>query len=108
MKLRYELEQDPLAVGLTKPAMKLGVPFAPFYLSILGCLFGWMFYQALSGNTGILSTVGFLVLWGVVYLAMLWATFNDPFGLSISWANFLHFRKHATHSFWSNTDSYAP
>jgi type IV secretory pathway VirB3-like protein len=108
MQNNYELESDHLAISLTRPPTKLGVPLVPFFMSILGCVFGWMVYQALSGSTGIASMVVFIALWLALYAAMVYATFNDPFGLNIAWINFQFFRKHTTHAFWGHTDSYAP
>ena len=108
MQNRYELESDPIATGLTRPPTKFGVPLVPFYMSILGCLFGWMLYQALSGTANVGSILVFIILWALIYSAMAFMTFNDPFGLTIAWLNFMHFRKHPTHAFWGNTDSYAP
>jgi len=103
-----ELEIDHLAIGLTKPAMRMGVPMIPFFMSILLCFFGWMFYQAASGSTSLLTMIVFALLWCVVYFAMLYLTFHDPFGLKIVWINLLYFRKHQTHVFWGHTDSYKP
>lgn len=104
----YELEVTDLAVGLTKPPTKFGVPLVPFYLSIIVCFFAWMFYQTLSGSTNIFSLFAFIFLWALIYTVMAYVTFKDPFGLSIAWLNLTAFRKHSTHAFWGNTDTYAP
>lgn len=103
-----EIEVDQLAIGLTKPVTKLGIPMTALYLSILLCLMGWMVYQVVAADTGLASIVIFFALWLLGYASLFYATFNDPFGLMISWLNFSHFRKHRSHSFWSNTDTFAP
>ncbi|MBV9575246.1 MAG: VirB3 family type IV secretion system protein [Gammaproteobacteria bacterium] len=108
MENDYVLEETLLAVGLTKPPTKLGVPLVSFYLSIIVCFFTWMAYQTFSGSTSMLSLIVFIICWVVVYSVMAYMTFRDPFGLSIAWVNFVSFRKHTTHAFWGNTDSFAP
>lgn len=103
----YQREIDLLAVGLTKPSTKLGVPFAPFFMSILIAMFGWMLFQSLTHITGIGVVLCFVSLWVVMYLAMFFLTSRDVFGLKITWINLIYFRPHATRAIWGNTDSYA-
>lgn len=104
----YQIEMDDLAIGLTKPATKLGVPFIPFFMSIMVCFFGWMFYQALTGGSDIKSTLVCIVAWLAIYAAMLLITSKDIFGLVIHWVNFQYFRPHSTRKTWGNTDAYQP
>jgi type IV secretory pathway VirB3-like protein len=108
MKSEYQIEVDELAISLTKPAMKLGVPFFPFYLNMMTCFFGWMMYQAITGSTNIMSTVMFIVIWLVIHIMMFIITSQDGFGLTIFWVNTTHFKQHRNHTFWGNTDSYKP
>lgn len=108
MEKNYVIEIDELAVGLTKPATKLGIPLVPFFLSIMICFIGWMFYQSATGNTSILSAFVFLIIWIASYLGMLFITSKDLFGLVIYWVNFQYFRQLPSRSSWGNTDSYQP
>jgi type IV secretory pathway VirB3-like protein len=107
MTSTYELEIDLVAVALTKPATQFGVPQLAFYSNLLICLLGWMVYQAVSGGTGIFSTVMAISLGFFFHAAMYFMTFHDPFGLTIAWLNATHFRKHPTRSIWGNTDSFS-
>lgn len=104
----YELEIDHIAVGLTKPPMKLGVPFMPFFSNILVCLMSWMFYQSLSGNAGLGSIVFFCGICVVTHLLMANISKKDAYGLLIFITNQIYFRQHATHKIWGNTDSFSP
>lgn len=103
-----DIEMDHLALGLTKPPTKLGIPMTALYLSILLCLMGWMVYQVVTADTGITSILIFVAVWLVSYASLFYLTFNDPFGLNIFWLNCSVFRRHVSHSFWSNTDTFAP
>lgn len=103
---QYQLEIDQLAVGLTKPATIRGVPLVGFYLSIFLCLIGCMYYQAFAGAVNLKAFALFLVLWLVIYAFMFYHTYHDPYGLSVAWLNLTKFRKHQSHSFWNNMDSY--
>ncbi len=106
MEKNYLIEIDELAVGLTKPATKFGVPIIPFFLSIMACFMGWMFYQAYTGNTSIMSAFAFLMIWVACYCGMLLISTKDDFGLIIYWVNFQYFRQLPSRSSWGNTDSY--
>lgn len=108
MSERYELEADHLARGLTKPPTKFGIPMLAFYLNIMGCLFGWMLFQAITGATGLLSILAFVFLGAAIFVFMSVITFLDPFGLKLAWINLTEFRRNKTYSFWGNTDSYQP
>ena len=103
----YALEMDAVALGLTKPPTKLGVPFSPFFLNIFCCLIGWMVYQSLTGQTGAGVIAAFVGLWTVVHLFMVIVSLKDIFGLPIFMINAIYFRQHATHAKWGNTDSYS-
>jgi len=107
MENGYQLEMDNLAVGLTKPATYLGVPLLAFYFNGLTCFLCWMLVQAFS-DLGFMSILLFVILFMIVHLMMAWLTFQDPFGLQIAWLNFTIFRKHMSHPFWNNTDSFSP
>lgn len=104
----YQLEMDELPIGLTKPATKMGVPFIPFFLNIMGCFFGWMIYQGISGGTHIMSVLVFVLIWGVIYGFMFLITSKDIVGLMICWINFQYFQRLPSRSQWANTDSYQP
>lgn len=106
MNVGYQIEVDSLAIGLTKPAIKLGVPFTPFFLSIMTFFCGWMVYHALTASTGVTSVLIFFIAWFAVYSWMVLITRKDVFGLNIFWVNIRHFRQHQTFEFWGNTDSY--
>lgn len=108
MEKNYVIEIDELAVGLTKPATKLGVPLVPFFLSMMACFMAWMFYQSATGNTSMVSAIVFLMIWIVCYITMLFITTKDIFGLVIYWINFQYFRQLPNRSSWGNTDSYQP
>lgn len=108
MNTEYEIELDDLAIGLTRPATKLGVPFIPFFMSIMACFFSWMFYQAVTGGSDFKITLGCIVLWVISYVGMLLITSKDLFGLRIYWVNFTNFRPLSTRRKWGNTDSYQP
>ncbi len=108
MTQNYQLEMNELAIGLTKPSTKLGVPFAPFYLSIMICFFGWMFYQATTGDTNLSGVITFIFVWLISFGGMLYITSKDIFGMNIFWMNFTKFPRHRTYEFWGNTDSYLP
>jgi len=104
----YELEMDDLAVNLTKPAVKFGVPFMPFFLSVCLCFFGWMLYQSITGCSDLTGILIFLSLWCLSYIFMFLITSKDNFGLKIFWINLLYFKKSPTFAFWNNTDSFQP
>jgi len=108
MEQNYEIDMDDLAIGLTKPATKLGVPFIPFFLSIMTCFFGWMLYQSVTGGSDIKSTILCLIIWVISYAVMLLITNKDIFGLTICWVNLQHFRPLSTRKKWGNTDAYQP
>jgi hypothetical protein len=108
MEQDYQIEMDDLAIGLTKPATKLGVPFIPFFMSIMGCFFGWMLYQSITGGSGMKSTLLCLMIWLISYAAMLLVTSRDIFGLAIYWINLQYFRPLSTRWKWGNTDAYQP
>lgn len=108
MREPYQLELDPLAISLTKPATRLGVPFLMFFSSIMVCMFGWIAMQAVSGINGFICAIVFLVIWVAMYAFMLLKSQKDIFGLHITYINVLHFLPHKTRSRWGNTDSYSP
>lgn len=103
----YQTAVDDLAVSLTKPATKLGVPFAPFYISIMLCFLGWMLYQLITGSTNMVGVMIIFFIWLICYGVMFYLTSRDIFGLDIFWMNFTQFQQHRSHGFWGNTDSYA-
>lgn len=105
---KYLMEKDELAISLTKPATKLGVPILPFYLSMMTCFFGWMFYQAITGSSNFVSVFSFLMLWLLVYACMLLVTTKDIHGLMVHWVNFQHFRPQPNKASWGNTETYQP
>lgn len=102
----YQIEMDPLAVGLTQPATKLGVPFIPFFMSVIAVFFGWLFYQSITGNAGITSMVAFSAIWMAAYLYMYQVTSRDVFGLNIAWVNLTSFTNNQTHEVWGHMDTY--
>jgi type IV secretory pathway VirB3-like protein len=104
----YKIRTHPLAVALTKPSTKLGVPFAPFYFSIMLTFFSWMLYQGITGNMRFISVFIFLGMWFCSYAVMFLITSRDIFGLGIFWINLRYFRRHPSHALWNNTDSYSP
>lgn len=104
----YQLEMDELAVGLTKPATIRGVPLYAFYLSVFGCLLGWMYFQAFTGSIGLSGLLIFFAIWLVIYACLFFMTYRDTYGLSIAWLNMTKFRKHQTYSVWGNMDSFTP
>lgn len=108
MELEYQLESDNLSLGLTRPATKLGVPFIPFFISIIACFFGWMSYQGTTNQHDLKGLFLFMFIWLVCYSVMCLITSKDIFGLTIFWINFQHFRRHKSFKFWGNTDSYQP
>lgn len=103
----YQLETDHLSLALTKPLTQFGVPLIAFYSNGVMCFLAWTMLQAIFQKT-LWLTLFFILLFGVLHLAMAWMTFRDPFGLSIFWANATRFKKHVTFSLWNNTDSYSP
>jgi len=103
-----KLKADVLAISLTKPATKLGVPFIPFFSSIMAIFFAWMLYQRMSGSSGLGSILAFIAGWSVIYSLMFMLTSRDIFGLNIFWVNFLHFSRPVSFRRWNNTDSYQP
>tara|TARA_R110000868_G_scaffold207266_3_gene456240 strand:+ start:584 stop:907 length:324 start_codon:yes stop_codon:yes gene_type:complete len=102
------IETDEMAISLTKPAMKLGVPFVPFYTNLMACFMGWMVYQSMTGVTDIINALIFLFIWFVVYATMYLITSKDTFGLTIFWVNLTKFTKQPNLQFWGNTESYLP
>lgn len=102
------LETDLLAVGLTKPSTKLGIPFSAFYLSMMFVFFSWLIYQSFTGNSGMITAFFFLCGWLGIYAVMFIITNKDVFGLNIIWVKIKYFRSHVNHSFWNHTDSYTP
>lgn len=108
MENNASLVADELAVALTKPATKMGVPFSAFYLSILVVFFSWMLYQLVSGAAHLMGIVFFLGLWLVMYVCLYAITSKDIFGLALLWINLRHFRKPTHHAVWGNRDVYVP
>lgn len=105
---QYELETDAIALGLTQPAMKLGVPFSPFFINVLACLLGWMMYQSMTGQAGLGSFTLFAGVGVFSHSVMAYLSQKDVFGLSIFMINLIYFRRHATYAAWGYTDSFLP
>lgn len=107
MNIEYQLEIDTLATSLTKPAVKLGVPFIPFFASIVFCMMGWMAFQMLTKSDGLTGIIISTLAWFFLYAFMYFLSKKDIFGLNIFTVNFLHFHKPRSFSFWGNTESYS-
>ena len=107
MNEEYQLEIDPLALNLTKPAMMLGIPLMLFYVSIMACFLMVSIFAAISGGLSIAVVIIVCAIWGTFYLSVMFLCLNDAFGAFIFWIKLLHFRKSISFQFWNNTDSYA-
>jgi type IV secretory pathway VirB3-like protein len=107
MNNEYALEIDLLAISLTKPATRFGVPFMPFFISMIVCMLGWMFFQATAILEGIWNACLFLTLWIFVYVFMFFKSKNDIFGLNIFLVKSIYFRPNPSRQLWGNMDSYA-
>lgn len=103
----YALEIDHLAIGLTKPPVKFGVPLVAFYVNCMLCILGWMLIENIV-HGGFATALAFLVLFLLIHFTMVIVCLRDAFGLRIAGLKFIFFPRNKTCVFWNNTDSYAP
>jgi type IV secretion system protein VirB3 len=92
-------DPDTLAVALTRPTTKLGVPYSAIVINLLVCV------EALSLTSNLLCLVMYVPLHGICYLI----TLNDPraFELLLLWGRTKLATLLASRWYWS-VSTYSP
>ena len=67
-QIRYELELDPLAVGLTRPPLFMGIALKLFVALVLFCMITYIYTQ----------TLWMVPIFGLLYSIALYASLDEP------------------------------